>query len=351
MNIICGTVSKFDVFLHVTETLQRMGHSVKFFPTESYRQVCSYPEKKLDKLGFHQRRNQYLRVWLEHLYNTAKDFHPDVILFINGPRDILRAENMANIRQTVDAPIVCWFVDSVIGRTGEDALYPYYDRIYVFEKQDIVYLKEQYNIQAEYCPVGYNAAYANVERPHTKSMDIVFMGAPFKNRLRILEEVATHALRNQWHMGIYGPFYEEQYFWKKYLFRRKYPNITKFLHNGIIVPEDAAKFYASSKICVNIHLPEHKSVNPRTFEIMATGSFQLIDERADYAGLTPKEDMVVFHTAAELIDKIGYYLSHEEEREKIAAHGRKSVFGHYSMEECLKRVLSPCDIEGQERVG
>ena len=345
MNIICGTLSKFDVFLHVTETFQRMGHSVKFFPTESYREVCSYPEKKLDKLGFHQRRDRYLCAWLENLYKTAEVFHPDVVLFINGPRDILSAEDMIHIKKTIGVPIICWFVDSVIGRRGEEAFYPYYDCIYVFEKQDIVYLNEHYNIHAEYCPVGYNAAYASVETQRNKDMDIVFMGAPFKNRLHLLEEVADHAIRNQWHMGIYGPFYEERYFWKKHLFHRKYPNITRFLTNGIILPEDAAKFYASSKICVNIHLPEHKSVNPRTFEIMATGSFQLVDERMDYAGLMPGEDMVIFRTTEELLDKIAYYLSHEDEREKIAAHGRASVLGRYSMEESLNMLI--CGISAE----
>ena len=339
MNIICGTLSKFDVFLHITDTFQRMGHMVKLFPIESYREVCSYPEKKLDKLGFHQRRNRYLRTWLENLYKTAESFHPDLILFINGPKEILQPEDLINIKKRIGVPIICWFVDGVIASKGEDALYPYYDRIYVFEQQDVSFLKERYNITAAYCPVGYNAAYAGVKPQQNKNMDVVFMGAPFKNRLRILEEVAAHAARNEWRMGIYGPFYEERYFWKKHIFRRQYPNITRYLQNGIILPEDAARFYADSKICLNIHLPEHKSVNPRTFEIMATGSFQLVDERADYADLVPGEDMAVFRTIEELIDKITYYLSHEDEREQIAAHGRNSVLDCYSMENSLEALI------------
>lgn len=347
MNIICGTLSKFDVFLHITETLQRMGHSVKFFPIESYREVCTYPEKKLDKLGLHGRRDRYCRRWVENVCKTAEAFRPEVILFINSPKDILRAEDMIHIKKQVGVPIICWFVDSVIGSKGEEALYPYYDRIYVFETQDIIFLREKYNIHAEYCPVGYNAAYAVVKPQHHKDLDIVFMGAPFKNRLRILEIVAAHALRNEWCMGIYGPFYEDKYPWKKYFFHRKYPNIKRYLHNGIILPEDAANYYARSKICVNIHLPEHKSVNPRTFEIMATGSFQLVDERADYAGLTPGADMVTFRSTEELIDKIGYYLSHEDGREQIAAHGKQTVLGRYSMEDSLNLLLgdiSECEM-------
>ena len=112
--------------------------------------------------------------------------------------------------------------------------------------------------------------------------------------------------------------------------------------NGVILPEKAAELYARSKICLNIHLPAHKGVNPRTFEIMATGSFQLIDKREDYAGLVPEQDMAVFRSTEELIEKISYYLAHEDERERIAAHGHAAVLGRYSMEASLNRILNDC---------
>ena len=91
-----------------------------------------------------------------------------------------------------------------------------------------------------------------------------------------------------------------------------------------------------------LHLPAHKGVNPRTFEIMATGSFQLIDEREDYAGLVTERDMVIFRSTEELIEKISYYLAHEDERERIAAHGHAAVLGRYSMEASLNRILNCC---------
>ena len=116
----------------------------------------------------------------------------------------------------------------------------------------------------------------------------------------------------------------------------------KYLYNGRIAPECTASLYARSKICLNIHLPAHKGVNPRTFEIMATGSFQIIDEREDYAGLAPGQDLAVFHSTEDLIEKISYYLAHEEERERIAAHGHAAVLGRYSMEASLNRILNDC---------
>ena len=345
MNIICGTRSEFKQYLSITETLESMGHSVRFFPTESYREVCSYPEKKIDKLGFHQGRNRYRREWIARLCKTIEELHSDVILFLDSPKNILRPEDMDKIKRVFAHPrkIVCWFVDTVIDSEGEASFFPYYDRIYVFEKRDIPFLKEHHHITAEYCPVGYNAAYARAMRKQDKDVDIAFMGAAFRNRLRILEEVAAHAARNRWSMEICGPFYEEKYFWKEHLFQKKYPYIMKYLKtNGVILPEKAAELYARSKICLNIHHPEHKGVNPRTFEIMVTGSFQLIDEREDYAGLVPEQDMAVFRSTGELIEKISYYLAHEDERERIAAHGHAAVLGRYSMEASLNRILNDC---------
>lgn len=345
MNIICGTLTKMNVSLHITDTLERMGHSVRFFPTEPYREICSYSDKKLDKLGFHQGRERYLTHWRENFFNTIEEFQPDVILFLNSPNVVLHPENMKKIKHRFTPPfpkIMCWFVDSIITREGEESLFPYYDHVYVFEKRDISFLQEHCHITAEYCPVGYNAAYVRLERGQDKDVDISFMGAPFRNRLHILEEVAAHAARHNWRMAIYGPFYEDQYFWKKPLFQRKYPYIARYLTNGMVLPEDAAQLYARSKICLNIHLPAHKGVNPRTFEIMATGSFQLIDEREDYAGLVPERDMVIFRSTEELIEKISYYLAHEDERERIAAHGHAAVLGRYSMEASLNRILNCC---------
>ena len=74
MNIICGTLTKMNVSLHITDTLERMGHSVRFFPTEPYREICSYSDKKLDKLGFHQGRERYLTHWRENFSTQSRSF-------------------------------------------------------------------------------------------------------------------------------------------------------------------------------------------------------------------------------------------------------------------------------------
>ena len=339
MKILCCISSRNDGILYITDSLRQMGHTVYFFPTEAYREICSYPQKKLDKLGFHAGREAYLEKWRDKLRSVLSGAHLDLALFIGSPCAMMTPQELQSLQMSV--PTVCWFVDAV--KESEDREYlPYYDRVFVFEKRDVVCLRNHHNIEAMYCPVGYNSAYEYTEKQQGKDIDIVFVGSPFKNRLRILEEFCMHATLNHWKVAIYGPFYEKKYFWKSCLFQRQYPHIMKYLYNGRIAPECTASLYARSKICLNIHLPAHKGVNPRTFEIMATGSFQIIDEREDYAGLVPEQDLAVFHSTEDLIEKISYYLAHEEERERIAAHGHAAVLGRYSMEASLNRILNDC---------
>lgn len=104
MNIICGTLTKMNVSLHITDTLEGMGHSVRFFPTEQYREICSYSDKKLDKLGFHQGRERYLTHWRENFFNTIEEFQPDVILFLNAPNAVLHPENIKKTKHLFTPP-------------------------------------------------------------------------------------------------------------------------------------------------------------------------------------------------------------------------------------------------------
>ena len=50
----------------------------------------------------------------------------------------------------------------------------------------------------------------------------------------------------------------------------------------------------------------------------------------DYISFTDKEDM---------IDKIRYYLSHDEEREKISRSGREKVLKLYNSQLFMKKIL------------
>ena len=90
-----------------------------------------------------------------------------------------------------------------------------------------------------------------------------------------------------------------------------------------------------------MHVSTGHNLNPRTFEILATQSFELLDYHDDYLELlTQGEDIVDFRDIKDLLEKITYYLKHDEKREKIARTGYNRVKGTLSMESSLRRILN-----------
>lgn len=69
----------------------------------------------------------------------------------------------------------------------------------------------------------------------------------------------------------------------------------------------------------------------RCFEIPAAGTFMLSQFTDDMASLyEPDKEAVYFHTPEELLEKVQYYLAHEDEREQIARAGHERLLrdGH-----------------------
>ena len=84
----------------------------------------------------------------------------------------------------------------------------------------------------------------------------------------------------------------------------------------------------------------HKSVSPRTFEIAATKSFQVINKGQEYLGmLMPGRDLIEYEDADDLIDIIRGYLGNDKLRTDIAESGYKQVETRWSNKEIMKKML------------
>lgn len=131
------------------------------------------------------------------------------------------------------------------------------------------------------------------------------------------------------------------WWWERLPHYRRYGGRIK---SGIwLTPEETAKFYYGSRIVLNLHRShdddsyncnarkiEAFSVNPRTFEIAASGAFQMTDERSDLLNFyTPGEEVITYQSPEDCMDKIRYYLTHEDERREIALRSlRRTLLEH-----------------------
>lgn len=96
--------------------------------------------------------------------------------------------------------------------------------------------------------------------------------------------------------------------------------------------EERAKIYQNSRI--NLHLT-HRSVMSgvpqEVFEIMAAGGFVLTNFQPELAeNFVIGEHLETFVNEKDLLEKIAYYLEHEDERVQIAKAGQQAVKEYHS---------------------
>ena len=99
------------------------------------------------------------------------------------------------------------------------------------------------------------------------------------------------------------------------------------LHPPVDYNTTAGKVYNLSKINLNITLPSIESGVPqRVFDVMSYGGFILTNYQPEIDELFELDkDIVVFHSQKEFIEKLVYFLTHENERLSIAINGYQKI--------------------------
>lgn len=110
---------------------------------------------------------------------------------------------------------------------------------------------------------------------------------------------------------------------------------------SVMPGEEVFSVYAFSKINLNISLKGIEGGTPqRILDIMGAGGFVLTNYCSETAELFEEDkEIVMFKTPEELVEKAEYYLSHEKEREQIAAAGHAKVLSEYNYEKKLKKLM------------
>lgn len=102
------------------------------------------------------------------------------------------------------------------------------------------------------------------------------------------------------------------------------------------------KIFKCSKINLNMTLRSIKSGIPqRAFDIMGCGGFLMSNYQPELAEcFIPGEDLVLYDSVDDLIQKIDYYVSHEEERLQIAKNGYEKVKRYHTYDTRLTEILN-----------
>ncbi len=89
------------------------------------------------------------------------------------------------------------------------------------------------------------------------------------------------------------------------------------------------------------------STSARAFTAIGLGGFYLTFPTTGIEGMfEPGKELVTFNTADEMIEKIRYYLCHDEERQAIAAAGRKKALEHHTYQRRFERMFEVLSSRG-----
>lgn len=180
--------------------------------------------------------------------------------------------------------------------------------------------------------------------------DICFVGAPFKGsrRVRLIDEIAPYLAKHR--SRIIGA--SELDTWKENLVH--YSELQHVIHDAIVKIDETVRFFSGAKINLNIHKDSYghrwdknarkidaRSPCERTFAIAGCGGFQLVDEtRSDLAGeFEIGKEVITFSDARDLVEKMAYFLEHDEERNRIALAAQRRAYAEHSYKHRLGTIV------------
>lgn len=299
------------------------------FPQFSINRVFNKVGYLLDKFYFEKRCMEINKRFIQHI----EDFLPDLVIVVKGLHVL--PESLEKVKK-YGIPVVNWHCDDFFNPSymmpfSKDA-FALYDihfspRSHLFEEYWRLGAK---NIESLGVCVDPNSYYPINSAFDGFQCDVGFIGSWSKNREHLLKKL------HMFDVHIYGSS------WHRASVRFKRISKIKLMYKSVYF-EDFSRAIKRSRICLNILTLENRDqTNVRNFEIPACKGFQLSERSIRLTEIFKEgEEIALYEDEEELVDKIRYYLQHENERIKIAQNGYKAVIarGHTYDARC-KQLIS-----------
>lgn len=270
----------------------------------------------------------------EELWRNACEFMPDLVFVVRG--HWLEPDVLHEIKQKTRCRAMFYHTEDFREPTYYSQQFmesiPIYDCIFTAVQANVQEYKDLGAQRVEYLPFGYDPevhrliSLTQSEQNHYGT-DVAFLGKWSSSRQVLLE-----ALANMCRLAVWG-----------YMWERVPPDSPLYGRlKGPVSVGDVARVIQASKIMLNPLNDQGRMQHVmRTFEIPACGGFQLAKKSEEHLAIFKEDkEIVCFESLEELKEKIGYYLSHERERQKIAQAGHERVLkGNHSYVDRMRNVL------------
>lgn len=304
-----------------------------------YQAYKSFESYTADSVNLEALRQNFFNVLGEALLAKVGENPPDLLFFMaQAP---VNSKVLSKIRD-MGVKTAYWFVEDFRLMTYWDKIAPFVDYFFTiqrdefFERLKSLGLKNYYYMELACLPDFHRKLKEdeiNIKDMEFYGSDVGFAGAGYYNRRNVFLKLID--LKN---FKIWGRDWDLN------------SPLGLFIRNNNLgfTEEEAVKIYNYTKININLHSssyhwdinPEGDFLNPRFYEIIACGGFQLVDYRKYMEPeFEPGKDFVVFNDVMDLKKKIEYYLEHEGERLEIANHGYEKVRIHHTYERRVRDIM------------
>ena len=324
--------STIDIARGYESALKALGHTVRAF---NYHDQLAFYQ---GSVKYWMRKNKHFRpddvgtaimiAASEQVIPEAVDFVPDMVLIVNGFALHSRAYDLLD---RLCLPMVLILTESpyLDDEQARIVAQGHVRMAFTNDRISIDRLSEDSGQRIEYLPHSYDPM-----RHHKKDAvldkyksDVYFFGTLWPGRKRLLMPVKRWCRRHGVKANIGGIGFEKK--------------------KGMRDNDQLIRFYTATKIALNhhrtirsvkngveTHCENAYSLGPRAYEIAACRAFQLSDDRPEL-GEVFGDTVPTYTDADDLIDKIAYYLEHEDERREMtdAAYER----------------VKPCSFENRAR--
>lgn len=271
----------------------------------------------------------YLNNDLNHVLDIACAFDPHLIVTQIHGGDAKFHSLIAGFRDILDpvVKIVNWNGDYHPETLYTDAylmLMQRFDLVGVVTTS-VADIFDAKGIDWFYWQIGYEEVSDNL-RAGSKH-DVLFLGNGYsKDRIQL---AATLKGMKDIDVGLYG----------------SWPNYIRANGSTLYDFEAGARLYKACKIAIGDSQWQSATgfVSNRLFQAMAAGAFLLhqhFDGMEELLGLRDGENIAVWNTVSDLEDKIRYYLTHEDERKRIADVGTRFIREHHSFDKRVDELFA-----------
>jgi Glycosyl transferases group 1 len=260
--------------------------------------------------------------------------------------DYLRNIPIYKVLRTTDGPLAAYDRDLAYLHAFDHVLYhsPAYSRDMGMADK----LKYCRATNADFWPLGTFAANHDAAKSeeeifrHARDVDVVFVGAMHVDKMPMLAAVKK-ALGKHLHMYGLTSLKRNLYFNGKYGF----PGWIRPLPFSEYVP-----LYQRARIGINIHNRGDYTVgNYRLFDLPANGVMQISDGGDNLNSFFEVgREIEAYSGLDDLIDKVRWYLAHDEERTVIARNGYRRTLREYRVVDVLHRGAELIE-RGMKRTG